>query len=156
MFEIPKGERVEATLFKTSEIRRWRNTMHHGTTMEMTFKVDDLLKTLKANLKEHKKIVKEAQSGYKKALITELSEMLKKAKKGENFHHNIRSHPPGNNSQDYERTIRMLEMTTDKELDLTGDQFECYVMDHWHWQETFLNNSIGYSTAASTKLMTMS
>jgi len=129
-----------------------RAQMHHGTTMKMTFKVDELLKTLKANLKDHKKIIKEAKIGFKKALVIELKEMLAKAKAGEDFQRHIKATPPGDNSRDYERTIKMLEMTTDEELDLTGDQFECYVMDRWDWQDAFLNTCSGYNVSAVQKM----
>ena len=118
----------------------------------MTFKVDVLLKVLKDNLKEHRKIVKEAKSGYKKALVAELKEKLAKAKKNEDFERRICATPPSDNSRDYERTIQMLEMTVDEELDLTGDQFECYVMDRWHWQDSFLTSNAIYSSTAAVKM----
>lgn len=127
--------------------------MHHS--MEMTFKVADLIKILKQNLKDHKKIVKEAKAGYKKALIKELQEKLALAKKGELTDLRIHATRIGDNSRDYERTIQMLEMTVDEELDLTGDQFECYVMDRWHWQEQFLDVGSTYSNFASVKKMSM-
>jgi len=163
-----EGHRVESPTFTVTEV--WQQPMempsfdilterdeimHHGTNMTMTFLVKDLLETLKKNLKEHKQIVKEAQAGFKKALVAELQEMLKKAKKGENFERRIHSAPPADYSRDYERTIGMLEMTTDQELELTGDQFECYVMDRWGWQQQFLAGASMYSNVASAKLMSM-
>ena len=132
-----------------------RTTMRHGADMEMKFTVEELLKILKKNYKEHKKIAKEAKKGYQKALIEELEIMLDAARDHQSFDKVVRSRPPGNNKRDYERTIQMLEMTTDTELTLSGDQFECYVMDRWHWQENFLSNASNYSISAGSKMSRM-
>ena len=153
-FGIPINDivKVQPTADYSPLLMYRRTTMHHGATMEMTFKVEELLGILRANLKDHKKIIKEAKAGYKKAIIAECKAKLDAAKKGEDFDKHFKSTLPGDHSRDYERTIKMLEMTVDEELDLTGDQFECYVMDRWQWQESFLATTSAYSNFANVKM----
>lgn len=51
---------------------------------------------------------------------------------------------PRNHVKAYDRTIRRLEMTIDKEMYLTLDDFDKYVMDEWSWKEAFAATNSAY------------
>ena len=123
--------------------------MGDTTLNNMEFPVDVLLVTLKENRENHKHIVKEAQEGYLGALQRELKAKLSALKKGKTISPHSSLCAPGDNTNEYDTVIEMLEMTTDEALVLNKNDFRCYVMDKWQWQRSFLDNASNFSTTGS-------
>jgi hypothetical protein len=51
---------------------------------------------------------------------------------------------PEDHSQDYERAIRMMQMSVFDEVKLTVSEFDAYVMNNWEWKRNFLLSNRGY------------
>jgi hypothetical protein len=119
--------------------------------MKTRINVETLKKALIKNKEEHLKIVKEARVGYiktaKATLATKLDE-LSKGKITALYFSALKL--PLDHTPDYDTVIGMLQMTEEKEIELTGDEYRMFVEDKWEWSQTFfINNSLYSSTALS-------
>ena len=141
----------------------WRDTVmmrNLGFSMDLTFKVDELLKKLKKNLEEHKTIVTEAREGYikeaEKQIQAELRKFRKAVRDGKLIHVGVSINPPQDYSSAYETIIEMLEMCTEEEIELDPDQFRKLVQDRWEWTDQFLGHTQAYSATAVRKAAKLS
>jgi len=116
---------------------------------KLNFNKEELLKKLKENREKHLSIFEEAYEGYKKKVIEILGQRLAAAKEGKKISHHIHMIEPQNQVSDYDRAITMLEMSTDKEITLNEEDFEQYVLDKWHWRNSFLHSNSEYSATAA-------
>jgi hypothetical protein len=115
-------------------------------------KKDDVLSALQANREEHRQIFEEAIKNWKDQVIIRLEEMVEKAKKDINeVVLSVGLVRPQDHTKDYNRAIKMLEMSQDDELELTQSDFAQFVMDDWGWQRDFLTTSSNYSARAISK-----
>ena len=105
------------------------------------------MKVLKQNREKHRAIFEEALAGYRAEAIRLLDEALQNAKDGKKINTHIRLVEPMDQTSDYDRVIRMVEMEVDDEVDLDEDGFRQYVMDDWHWKSQFLAANMGYTTS---------
>jgi hypothetical protein len=112
-------------------------------------KKTDLLKILLTNRKKHQADYKQACEDYKVALVGILSDKLRDAKAGKPVNHGISLYTPGDQTKDYDRAIRMLELTTDKTISLLEQEFSELVQDEWSWKGNF---SLANSTLTATAL----
>lgn len=108
----------------------------------------ELLTTLKANRDNHRKIFLEAQEGYRAAAIAELDKMLAEARAGLKVRRSLTLVEPSDQTRDYDRAIRMLEMAQDEVVELEEHDFMQYVMDDWSWKKQFLHSNFAYSATA--------
>ena len=125
--------------------------MNYRNGLKMNFPVKELIAKLKTNREEHAEIVTEAKKFYLTALAEELKEKLARLESGEKIKPNSKLPVPGDNLEEYDTAISMLEFTTDKQIELTQDQYHCYVEDEWEWQKNFLETAANYSQAAREK-----
>lgn len=110
----------------------------------------ELLKILKTNRKKHRDEFEKACGDYRVALIGILDEKLKDAKAGKQVAHGIALYMPADQTKDYDRAIKMLEMSTDKIIKLQEHEFSQLVQDEWQWKGQFsTSNSTLAMTAAS-------
>lgn len=117
---------------------------------EVKVNKSELLTTLRANLTEHQSIFEEALDGYKKKVIEILERKLADARAGKRIPEHISIPMPVNQSHEYKRTIRMLEMSVEDTVTLTAQEFDMYVMDRWQWKQNFLTSNSAYSAKAMT------
>lgn len=113
----------------------------------------DLLSIIRENRAEHRKIFEEAIDGWHEQVQKKLKEMVAAAKKGPQavqLHLNLPK--PEDHTRDYDRVIKMLELSKDEELELDDREFATYVMDDWGWQGAFLATTASYSSIAASKL----
>lgn len=108
-------------------------------------KKSELLEVLKKNRELHHKIFLEAQGGYRSAVISELDSMLEDARNGKRIRRQITLVEPVNQTADYDRVIRMMEMSCDETINLAEQEFEAYVLDNWRWKQQFNASNRGYS-----------
>lgn len=115
-------------------------------------KKSELLETVQKNRDNHRKIFLEAQEGYRVAAIAELDKMLTEAKQGKQIRRSLALTEPVDQTRDYDRVIRMLEMSQDEIIELQEHDFMQYVLDDWGWKRQFLlSNSVYSATAANFK-----
>lgn len=98
-----------------------------------------LILTLKKNKEEHEENFLRAEQGYRKKVIEKLEELLLEAKAGGKICTKIDLAAPFNHIADYERVLRMLEMSVDDDIEITSMDFEQYIMDNWQWKAPFMN-----------------
>lgn len=74
----------------------------------------ELLEIIKQNREKHAKIVKEAKEAYRLAAIDAFEKELEVAKAGKPFRNYLDElTPPSDHTKDYDRVIKMLEMSKD-------------------------------------------
>ena len=107
-----------------------------------------LLEIVRENRNKHRKIFEEALEGYRKQAIAELDSMLADAKAGRRIRRSVSLIEPTDQTSDYDRVIRMLEMSVDEFVVLQEHEFAQYVLDRWNWRKQFLMSSSNYSHTA--------
>mgnify|MGYP001557586933 CR=1 FL=1 len=110
----------------------------------------DVLDHLHENRENHVNEYKDALVGYRKDLIKALKKELKKVEAGKDYQA-VYMQAPENHEDDYDRSIQMLQMSQDAELELTEDEFRQYIMDEWSWSgRTAMSNAV-YAASAKRK-----
>jgi hypothetical protein len=113
---------------------------------------DELLRRIKANRDEHRKIYEEAMEGWKRSVIETLEKAYQDALEGKDFRVGFRLERPEDHSDEYDTVIELLGASLDDEFELTYQQFSNYVLDKWGWQQGFLTSASFYgSTTAMSK-----
>ncbi len=111
-------------------------------------KKDKLLEILKENRSKHRAIFEEALEGYKKKAEEVLSARLRQLKAGERVRMTFSIPEPADQTKDYNRVIRMLELMEGDAIELSEQDFAMYVMDEWSWKRNFLHSNSAYSHTA--------
>jgi len=105
-----------------------------------------LLDVLKQNREVHRSIVDEALKGYRKQAIKELDGMIAEAKSGRRIQRKLTLVEPMDQTQEYDRAIRKVEMSVDKTIALGDHEFEQLVMDEWDWKNQWSDANRSYTT----------
>lgn len=112
----------------------------------VTVRKEELLAILKTNRDNHRAIFESAQEGYRQAWIDLLEDRLEDARLGRKIERTIWLNPPVDQTADYDRAIKMVEMHTGGTIDLDEKRFANYVMDDWEWSENFKLSNSAYTT----------
>jgi hypothetical protein len=108
----------------------------------------DVIKKLQENRDGHRDLFEEALEGYHLAVVEHLTQALKDAKAGKKYTVNVHLPQPQDHTKDYDRTIAMLDMSLDEELELTSVEFAQFVLDDWGWKGDFIQTSAMYNNHA--------
>lgn len=114
-----------------------------------------LLDILKENRAKHRAIFEEAVDGYVKKAEEMLRENMTLLKANRNHRVGVYLTAPVDQTRDYDRAIKMVEMTTETEIVLQESDFKGYVMDDWSWKQQFLTSNSFYSASAADALAEM-
>lgn len=109
----------------------------------------ELLEIVRGNKKKHVKEFDEAVKDYKKAAVKVAKEHGELAKTGDlDQIAKIRAMPqrPTSYEKDYDRAIRMLELSVEDTIELEEDIFNQLVLDEWTWKNAFVASSALYKT----------
>ena len=115
-------------------------------------KKEEALQILKKNRDEHKSIFLEAVEGYRKYAVEQLEKHIESIKAGKVQLVSVQIPQPQEHTKDYDRAIKMLEMSVDTEIDIDEHSFQCFIMDDWDWMRQFLTSNSAYSLTAVSKL----
>ena len=143
------SDRVDASFFR-NQVRKG-HTMHELSGMNVTVKVETLLETLKTNRETHKQIVVEARAGYMKKAESALRARLDKIKSGKIDALVFGLSLPVDQTKVYDTAIRLLEVHTQDEMELTPTQVRNLVMDEWDWTDHFAMTNSAYSDTAAER-----
>ncbi len=110
----------------------------------VTIKKVELLEKVKENRGNHRAVFERAIIVFRKKVIDELEASLERAKKGERIARMHSLVQPMDMTQEYDQAIAMMEMSVDEEIELTHQEFACYVLDRWHWKSQFTASNRGY------------
>lgn len=124
----------------------------------VTVKVSRLLTTLKENLEKHKADYETAMAGYRDAKATKLAALNEATNKAvtNNTNENrkavhdaynafSRLERPRDHSESYELAIEIMEWSTEDEVELSINDFQCYVRDKWNWKQAFAISVANYA-----------
>ena len=113
--------------------------------MEAVINKADLLGILKENRATHNAVFLEAVEGYKKALEIEAQRIIEEVKSGKTMPHMKTLPVPVDQTKDYDRVIRLLELDTRSEIELAENEVAQYVMDDWSWKRAFAASNVNYT-----------
>lgn len=99
---------------------------------------------LEENRSKHKDVFERAMVGYREAAIKELDQIIADARAGKKIKRSLSLIQPVDQTADYDRALRMLDLTADDVVELEEHEFDCYVMDKWHWRNQFLSSNSAY------------
>lgn len=108
-----------------------------------------LLSIVRENREKHIKEYDESVADYKAAAVKVAAEHVELAKTGElSKIAKIKAMPsaPVNYEKEYDRAIRMLELSVEKEIEVEEDIFNQLVLDEWAWKHQFVASASLYKT----------
>jgi hypothetical protein len=109
---------------------------------------DDLIAAIRGNRDGHRAAFLQAQQGWHTIVLEELERRLADARAGRKVN-TIFSYPePVDHTRDYDRVLRILDMSLDPELELSQQDFAKYVMDDWEWKAQWTQSTVAYAAAA--------
>lgn len=109
----------------------------------------ELLGIVRDNKKKHVKEFDEAVKDYKKAALKIAKEHVELAKTGDlDSIVKIKAMPqrPSSYEKDYDRAIRMLELSVESVIELEEDIFNQLVLDEWSWKQSFVTAGALYKS----------
>lgn len=112
---------------------------------KVTVVKEELLNSMRDNRNKHREVFLKAQVGYRTAAIEELDRMLAEAREGKRIRRVVELVEPQEHTKDYDRVIKMLEMSTADEVVITEQQFSQYVLDEWGWMQQFVGSTARYT-----------
>ena len=104
----------------------------------------ELLRAVAANREQHRSAFEIALNGFLAESQRELASLVEKVR-----NRDVRAAKspfttrgiyidlplPEDHTADYDRVLRMLAMSVDENIELSGQEFRSYVMDDWDWKE---------------------
>lgn len=109
----------------------------------------DLKASLLSNKKIHKIQFEKAYEGYVNTCMSVLTENLKSFKEKKPTSLVITERAPENHTADYDRALKMLEMSVEDVIEISKEEFTQLVQDDWSWKKSWgISNSkyLGYGT----------
>lgn len=124
---------------------------HQGRNVMRSVKINkkDLLKIVRENREKHIKEYEESVIDYKTAAVKVAAEHVELAATGElSKIAKIKAMPtaPVSYEKEYDRAIRMLELSVEKEIEVEDDVFNQLVLDEWHWKNQFIASASLYKS----------
>ncbi len=113
----------------------------------MRVKKPELLAILRRNRDRHARFFKKAHVRYRGALVRELQSMIRQARKGKLIRKVVTLSEPEDHTREYDRVVRMIEMSIDDTIELDEQDFTKYVLDDWAWKRQFLEGLGMYLSA---------
>ena len=111
------------------------------TMKEVRIHKNELLEKLRSNRSKHADEYRLAFEKYLSAYESKLWAMMREKQEVERgnpekkvLSHNLNLTPPIDNTDEYDRFIQMLEMSTDEIITLSADEFNALVRDEWTWK----------------------
>lgn len=114
-----------------------------------TVKVDrkKLLETLIQNKQIHEQEFLALYGAWRTEYITLLTRELDKVRgstPADKLGH-IHLEPPTSYANDYETAIQMLQWSEEETITLDRTEFQWYVLDKWHWRDSFECSKVFYT-----------
>lgn len=107
---------------------------------------DELLAIVKTNREAHRDLFLRAQEGFRARVVERLDKMLADARSGLRYDLSVALSPPIDQTKDYDRVIRALELSINEVVELSEHEFAQYVMDDWAWRQNVMVTNSAYLT----------
>jgi hypothetical protein len=103
-----------------------------------------LLEAIKENRNGHRDLFLKAVEGYQTEALRMLKDHINKIKSNKLYPVFINLPVPEDHTKDYDRIIKMIEMDSRAEIELTESEFKMYVMDDWNWKAQWTTSNSAY------------
>ena len=122
--------------------------------MSMQIKIakSELLKILKVNRDEHRRLFNDSMDGFRKAVVVELGRLLVIAESKAKIELSLKlphGHPVCHDL-DYARAIVMVEASAEGFVSLDEDDFQTLYENDWYWSGDFSSSCSSYSPSLSS------
>ena len=104
-------------------------------------KKDELLAIMRTNRDAHWAVFEKALLACREDILATLDRELQRAREGHPIRVSYHFPRPEDHPPDYDRVIRMLEMSVQQVIDLDEEDFARYVMDDWEWKRMWAANA---------------
>lgn len=104
-----------------------------------------LLKKLKANRENHRKIFEEALEGWKERVLAHLKIAVLDAQAGRKFVTHINLPQPIDHTGEYDAIIDQIDWNEEDVIYLDLHLFNQFIRDDWGWKADFLSNATMYA-----------
>lgn len=104
-------------------------------------------KAVADSIKKIRKDHRVKAKALKDQIAKELELVKKREKTGYTYMHNAF---PEDHGDDYDGTIRRLELTVDPVVELNTNEFDAYVRNKWSWRDSFLSSNTVYAKSFYT------
>ncbi len=111
---------------------------------EVKVKVAEVLKIVKANKKKHDVILKAALEIYWGKAKDVLNKCLSDIEQRKTINSYLDLPVPTDHSIDYDRVIRMMELSVDKNVILDDVSFSKFILNNWDWKQEFVRITTSY------------
>ncbi len=98
---------------------------------------EELLGVLNENRAQHRTLFQQALDGYKQRAVGLLEDHIRRIQNGKVEQVQVYLPAPEDHTRDYDRAIRMVEMSVEDEIVLSEKDFQMYVQDDWSWKREF-------------------
>jgi hypothetical protein len=121
--------------------------------MPKTVKVnrDELLDAIRKNRETHREQFSKARDGYDREVARLAREASTAARSGVTRKLGLEIYQlpvPEDHTVEYNREIRMLEMSVDSVIEIESHLFDEIVMDQWSWSDAFAGTNQRYSAGS--------
>lgn len=113
-------------------------------------KKEELVTILRDNRAKHRSEFEKALKNYRTSVIGILEDKLKDARDNKRVKHRIELEQPMDQTKDYDRALKMLEMSVDGVVELSEVNFAQYVQDDWSWKQQFSHLNSSFADTAMT------
>lgn len=106
----------------------------------------DLLEKIKLNRASHAIAYKAAVVKYRERAVVALTKQLANAQEAsKRFSLSFTLPKPVNYLKQYDQLIGLLEMATEQFIEITPQDYSCYVLDEWEWRSNFAYATMSYN-----------
>jgi hypothetical protein len=113
---------------------------------KMVFKVAELKVVIHMNRQKHREIFELALKGYHAEMLKQLERWTDEIRRGKVHKQYVSLPIPQDHTKEYDKVLKMLEMTVDKTIEMSESDFAQYVMDDWAWKREFAATASNYTT----------
>ncbi len=115
---------------------------------ELTVKVnrDELLAKITANREHHRAIFEKALKAYRAMVLELLEARIARIRLGKEIDLYFNLPVPEDHTEDYDSVIDMLGMHQDSEIEISADDYSCFVRDDWNWKRAWADSTLSYTT----------
>ena len=115
---------------------------------EVKVSVTAILDIVRVNRGNHRAEFERACDGFLVKAQQELERHLSDIKAGHKIAIRINLPEPEDHTKDYDRVIKMLEMSVDENVIIQSDDFANFVMDDWQWKPAWTASNTAYMAAS--------
>jgi hypothetical protein len=112
---------------------------------EVKVRVEEVLKIVRKNKGKHDMIYKAATEAYWEKAEKVLNKCLKDIRNKKIISAYLDLSVPTDHGSDYERVIRMMELSVDKDIVLDDVSFSKFILNNWDWKQEFVRITRTYA-----------